>query len=335
MTKNLKAILITIGIFLIIICIFVIRFFIDKSRLNSEDYIGNTAYNLNNGGTFCEHDGKVYFANSNDNDSLYVMNSDESDPHKITSTSVLSINVDDYRIYYSMSAKSNGQGLGYIRKSAGMYSIDHKGRSSICYSTNPVASLLLYGNNLYYQNYIKSSGTTVYSITTNRKKNHEVVNQFVTFTNPNMGYIYYGNMDNNHHLYAYDPITEQSFDYLDLDVYMPVVDPDGWIYYIDPKSDYELHRFSPQSETDQILSKERLDFYNKYGDYIYYQVSSPTAALHRVRIDGTDDIIIAEGVYKDIQTTSNYVYFRSYDDESITYHANHTGTLKVDRFVPQ
>ena len=334
MNKNLKIILTTICILVLITGLFVLRYARQVSLQNPDDLMGNTAYNLNNGGTFCERNGKVFFSNSNDSNALYVMNSDETEPRKILSTAVVSINADDHRIYYSMSANSHGQGLGYVRKSAGLYSVDHKGNDSICYTTNPVAQALLYGNRLYYQNYIKNSGTTVYSITKDRENAHEIIDQFVNFTNPHLGYIYYGNMDKNHHLYAFDPVTEQTQEYLDLDVYMPVFDSDGFIYYIDPTNDYELHRYDTRSDTDMTISTERLDFFNKYGDLIYYQVSYQNPALHRVNTDGSNDIIIAEGIYKDIQTTSNYVYFRSYDDDTITYHANHYGTLRVDYFNP-
>ena len=334
MNKNLKALLITLCVLLVISGFFVARFLIERSHMNADDHVGNTAYNLNNGGKFCEIDDMVFFANSYDLDALYVMKSDETDIKKITSTSVLSINADKYRVYYSMSSKSNGQGLGYVRKSAGLYSIDHKGRSSICYTTNPVAQALLYGNTLYYQNYIKNSGTTIYAISTDRKNNREVLDQFVTFTNPYWGYIYYGNMSNDHHLYVFDPVTMQSDDYWAHDVYMPVMDSDGWIYFIDPKTDYELHRYNPQSETEETIADERIDFYNKYGDIIYYQVSVGSPALHRIKADGSDDMILAEGVYNDIQTTSNYVYFRPYDNDTVTYHANHYGTIKVEQFEP-
>ena len=334
MSKRIKALLIMITIIMVLVAFFILRYVRALGRLNPDDYVGNTVYNLNNGGTFCEHDGKVFFANSADNDALYVMNSDETDVKKISSTSVISLNADDHRIYYSMSAKSNGTGLGYIRKSSGMYSIDHKGHDSICYTTNPVAQFILYGNTLYYQNYIKKSGTTVYSITTDRQNNHEVINQYVNLVNPYWGYIYFGNMSNNHHLYIYDPITEQADEYWSHNVYLPAADSDGWIYFIDPDTDYELHRYNPQSETEEVISEERVDFYNKYGDLIYYQVSVSEPALHRVNSDGSNDIILVEGVYKNIQTTSNYVYFRSFDNDYVTYHANHYGTVKVEEFKP-
>ena len=43
---------------------------------NNDNAIGNTAGNLINGGLFCEYNDKIYFANPDDYNKLYVMNSD-------------------------------------------------------------------------------------------------------------------------------------------------------------------------------------------------------------------------------------------------------------------
>lgn len=333
MNKTVKTILTILIILAIITGLVFYGLFKGKVSSNPDDFVGNTSSNLNNGGKFCEYNGKVYFANSNDNDALYVMNSDETSVKKITDTAVLSINVDPGRIYYAMSANTNGQGLGYIRKSAGLYSINYNGRDSICYTTNPVASVLLYGNKLYYQNYIKSAGTTMYSINTDRKDDHQILNQMVNFNSVYNGKIYFGNMDGNHHLYEFDPVTEMDMSSINVDMFMPVVDGD-WIYYMDPTEKYSLRRYSVQSGESQLLSSERLENFNKYGDFIYYQTNSDTPALHRIYFDGTNDTIIAEGIFCDIQTTSYYVYFRSYEQPSITYHCNHYGTVKVEPFNP-
>ena len=332
MSKKTKTLLIAGGIFVVIVIMVIINTVLPKLQRNPTGFAGNTASNLNNGGTFCEYDGKVYFANSNDNDSLYVMNSDETHIKKISDTAVLALNVDDHRIYYSMSPKSNGQGLGYIRKNAGLYSVSHNGNSSICYTTNPVACAFLYENNLYYQNYQKKSGTSIFTITTSRENNHQVIDQMVTLTNASNGSLFFGNMNRDHYLYAFDPVTEASGSYVEKDMYIPVLDSDGWIYYLDPLDDYSLKKYSQAYGEEITLVEERLDFFNKYGEMIYYQVNSPSPALHRIYSDGTNDIILAEGVFSDIQTTSNYVYFRPFDDPSLTYHASHYGSLQVEPF---
>ncbi len=334
MNKTAKTLIITASILVIIAILVLVNFLKGKVSTNPDDFVGNTASNLYNGGYFCEYDGKVYFANSNADGALYVMNSDETKADKLSDTSVISINADDSRVYYSMSANTNGSGLGYIRKSAGLYSINHSGHDSICYTTNPVASALLYGNKLYYQNYQKTSGTSIFSIETDRTNNHEVLRQMVSFVDPYGGLIYYGNMDNNHYLYAFDPVTEASGAALEKDVYMPVMDENGWLYYMDPTTNYSLKRYNMSSGEEQTLSTERLEFFNKYGDFIYYQINSKSPTLRRMFYDGSNDTVIAEGNYTKLQTTSNYAYFVPFENQSITYHVSHYGSVNVEPFMP-
>ena len=108
--KNLIAICSVAAILLIFI---VLSFFVGKIPMNSEDTVGNTAGNLNNGGLFCESDGKVYFANAYDNYSLYSMNPDETEIEKLGVNQVSSINAGgNYLYYYMQSGPSSGKGLG-------------------------------------------------------------------------------------------------------------------------------------------------------------------------------------------------------------------------------
>lgn len=334
MDRKKKSIIIISSTVLLLILLAILLYFLNRPRTNPSNTLGNTSSNLYNGGTFCQHGDKVFFANSMDNDSLYVMNLDESKPKKIVSNSVLSINADDEWIYYSLSGASSGTGLGYVRKSAGMYGCNYNGTKTLCYTQNPVATLTLYGNNIFYQNYIKSEGTSLYSITINKTGNHQVNTDMINpscFVN---GYMYYSGVSNDHYLYVMDPVTETTSSIYDSDIYLPVYHTDGWIYYLNPSEKYTLHRINPGTGEDNLISSDRIDFFNIWNGYIYYQVSyGNTPALHRVNSDGSDNIIIAEGVYNNIQTTDAYMYFRSYEDQSTTYHIKH-GSTQPELFSP-
>lgn len=331
---NKKVIVVIISSFVLIaLAVFLIIF--DKNDYNNpSDAIGNTPSNLYNGGTFCQYEDKVFFANSNDGNALYVMNTDETKPKKISNSAILSINADKKRVYYSLSGKSNGSGLGYVRKSAGMYSCNHNGSDSLCYTFNPVNSLSLCGNKIFYENYDKSIGTTLYSVTINKKNDHQVDNALINPSCVKNGMIYYNGVKQDHYLYAMDATTETAAPLIELEMYNPVFHDDGYVYYIDPTDDYSLCRIDPQSLNISLISKERIDFFNIYGSVIYYQVSvGENPALHRVASDGSGDSIIASGVYKDIQTTSEYLYFRPFDSDEVTYHMHHGSSL-VEPFIP-
>ena len=73
----MKKIITTIIIILIAGCIGAGGFIYyrnNKTTLNNENAVGNTSGNLINGGLFCEYDNKIYFANPNDYNKLYVIN---------------------------------------------------------------------------------------------------------------------------------------------------------------------------------------------------------------------------------------------------------------------
>ena len=335
MSKSVKNTIILLSVVVVMALLGVLLFFINKPYVNPDSLTGNTSSNLNNGGKFCEYNDMVYFANSNDNDSLYVMNSDESKAKKLNNVSVVSINTDGHRIFYSQSAKSSGTGLGYISKIAGLYSCNLNGNDVQCFTTNPVDSVLLWGNQLLYQHYVKNQGSTEYvsSLDYKARDGHMVLNQYTHMTSVNNNYLYYGNMDGDHYLYTYDPVTEQSEIFWEHNVYNPVYHNDGWIYFMDPDTEYQLHRYNPGTGEEQALCEERIDSFNVYDSFVYYQSCGDVPALHRISTDGNGDTVIIEGVYNNIQITSQYAYFSPFNNDVTTYHVSHYSS-SAELFTP-
>ena len=90
-TKQKNILILSIaGVILIVLLLFVLLS--SRIPMNDEYTTGNTTGNLNNGGYFCEMDGRVYFANAYDNFALYSMNPDETDLVKFNEGAVSSIN---------------------------------------------------------------------------------------------------------------------------------------------------------------------------------------------------------------------------------------------------
>ena len=114
MTTRMRNILIFIGTAVILLLLMVIAILIGRVPLNDENTVGNTPGNLNNGGYFCESDGRVYFANAYDGYALYSMNSDESDLRKLGEGSYSFLNVGGDYLYYSMIGNSDDYELGFI-----------------------------------------------------------------------------------------------------------------------------------------------------------------------------------------------------------------------------
>lgn len=84
------------------------------------------------------------------------------------------------------------------------------------------------------------------------------------------------------------------------------------------------------------LSSERIETFNLYGEYIYYQTIDESGAndytFKRIRTDGAGEEILRSGVVKDIQITSTYVYFRDFNSNVPIYQIPTNGGGSVQIF---
>ncbi len=305
---------------------------------NDAGVVGNTAGNLYGSGLFCEHDGKVYFANPSHSGALYVMNPDESEVKKISGSAVKYINVDDNRIYYSLSGASSGSGLGYIRKATGLYSCNHKGGSGISYTQDAIGAVVLAGNRIFYQHYIKTRGTFLDSIRIDKSDEREYLPSMVNPSCVYNGSIYYAGAPTAGDMYLHklDIATGDDTVVYSHQMYQPIYQ-DGVIYYIDLETDYELHRYDLLSGEDITLTDEKVEMFNVGSGMIYYQTdsSSADAALKRMTTDGFDTETVMTGIYSDINITSNFVYFHGYDSIYPMYHQGIRSGVNVMPFEPE
>ena len=111
---------------------------------NNDNAIGNTAGNLINGGLFCEYNDKIYFANPDDYNKLYVMNSDCTNISKINDDSVAYLNVCGNYIYY-VKNNFNKSTIGMVFRGQlfGLYRCDLDGsHSKILYNDRSGAASL-------------------------------------------------------------------------------------------------------------------------------------------------------------------------------------------------
>lgn len=335
MTSKRKNILILSIVGIILIALFLLSFLFGRVTMN-EDYVsGNTAGNLNNGGFYCESDGRVYFSNAYDNNCLYSMNPDETEMVKLTNSPVASINAAGKYLYYSMtsgSSKSGGDGLGYMMQTSGIYRSNLKGKSVVCLDRCHIVSMQLCGNYLYYEKYDNSAGTSLDKIRIDKQDKQTVANEII---NPNCyvnGKIYYQGTSKDHYLHALDVATDNHSVVWQGNIWNPIVQ-DGYVYYMDVSENYRLCRYSLSGDVVEVLTNERIDMFNVYSNYIYYQVSSADApALKRMMIDGSSQELVMEGVFQNINITSNYVYFNSFNESVPVYKTSTFGPVNVTTF---
>lgn len=66
--------------------------------------------------------------------------------------------------------------------------------------------------------------------------------------------------------------------------------------------------------------------------YIYYQTSGNTPQLKRIRRDGSDMEVVADGSYSNINATSQYVYFTQFGSITPIYKTPVSGPVNVTTF---
>lgn len=300
---------------------------------NPAGTVGNTAGNLNNGGLFCEDENKVYFANAYDNYTLYSMNPDETEIVKLSDARVSSLNAAGNYLYYYQSSTGGSDNFASMFRIDGLYRCKKNGKSSLCLKRVPVPSLSLVDNTVFYQSYSTKKGTSLCRIDIDKQNYEEIADYVINPASVQDGRIYFGGTQGDHYLYALDADNNGISVIYPGNVYNPVVEGD-YVYYMDISSDYRLCRYSLSTQTAEVLTNDRLDFFNVAGDMIYYQKSDAREpALKRIRIDGSGEEVVSQGIYENINITSKYVYFNLYDEPIPVYRTPVNGPVQVSTFI--
>ncbi len=295
--------------------------------------VGAAAGNLNNHGLFNESDGKVYFSNVYDEGALYVMNPDQSDIKKVYNLNVKYINAcADFLFFYGDTIPKS-TGLGSVVSKPGMYMVKKNGSRLKSLTKETSQNMLLVDNNIYYQHYTKTEGTTFHKLDLKTGESTELLNYMINPSSYNGGLIYFNGMYDDHHLYTYNIATGEVTDVWGGDIWNPIYQ-DGYIYYMDVLNNYRLCRYSLSENVIEILTKDRIDTFNIYNGIIFYSKSSATnPKLMRMLADGSGMETIAEGVYSDINITSTYTYFKDFNNEYAYYYTSTYGSPNVSEFT--
>lgn len=147
--KDKKALLILIPFLLFVIIIGAFAIVGDRIPDNPPETVGNTAGNLNNSGYFCEYDGKVYFANVYDSDTLYSMDPSEQDIKKLGNASVQNILAGGKFLYYYQTGASGDAGIGALRTVRSFNRCKLNGSDVTGLTRDPISTAQLVGSTLY------------------------------------------------------------------------------------------------------------------------------------------------------------------------------------------
>lgn len=336
MKKSNKSSIIFIVIVAVIFLLAIAFLIISKTAKavpdNPPGTIGNTPGNIYNSGYFCEDDKHVYFANSYDENSLYVMNPDETEMKKLITANVKYINTGGKYLYYYMSDSGSSTGLGFVRRVMGIYRSNKKGKQVTTISRDPSLDMILINNDLYYQHYDNKNAVTLYKCDTEGKKETMVSKEIISPAGVYEDKIYFTNQKDNLFLMVLDTKDDSISEFKNYKMWDPIR-VDDYIYFLDISNDLKLCRYSISNDSIDILTNDRVDCYNLNSQYIYYQSNSTEKpALKRISIDGAVEEIVAEGNYTAINITSEYVYFRPFGNEYVTYKTPAYGSIRVQEF---
>lgn len=296
------------------------------------DTVGNTAGNLHNQGLFCEYNGLVYFSNAYDGGALYSMKPDCTDLKRLSTASAKYINAGGNFLFYYLNSAKGGTGLGYVRTISGVYRCKLNGKSTICLDDNMATMMTLVGDHLYYQHYDNTNFSSFNKLAADKSSNIVLSKDIIDPACCVNGIIYYSGNTNDHYLYALDTRKDTTSVLWQGNLCYPTV-IDDYVYYMDISNNYRLCRYSLSKNSIEVLTNDRIDFYNIYGNVIFYQRSSDTdPALLRMSIDGGTPETVAEGIFNRINTTSVYTYFYPYDQDGVVYRTSTTGPVSVDKF---
>ncbi len=333
MADKKKVVIPCILILIVLIAVYILNVYSKKVPANPTGTVGNTAGNLNNGGYFCESDGKVYFANAYDDGTLYCMNPDETEVKKLNRSEVYQINAAGNYLYYYQKNSSSYPDFSFLIRTYGLYRTNKKGRDPLCLDKADCKNVSLVDNDVFYSKPVDGAQTLqLFSIGTDKKNNRNVAEYLVNPSSASDGILYYNGTEDNHHLIAYDTRTGQETVIKEYDMWFPTLHGQS-IYFLDLESNYELCRYDLYDDTITVLTSDRVEFFNLTANYIYYQTTdTESPALWRMHLDGSNPEVVAEGVYRDISVTSQYVYFRSYAADVPMYHTPADGAVNVTTF---
>lgn len=320
MKKNLIYTFVFIGI----ITAAIIIFFVVKANSfkgYEEGTTSNTSLNLINGGMFCEDEDTIYFANPNNKNYLYSMSNDLSDFKLIKKNCVSYINAKNPYIFYSVldTSGTSYNMLGY--KNTGLYRTKISNGSTKILDENPTGLIALYGNNIYYQHYEKSSGLTLYEADINGLEKKCIQKQPYIPAIYENGEMIFPGTDNNQYITGYNISTGSTTTKKNVRA-MNIGVTKEYYYYMDIDNNYTVNRIAKNSTAPTTLVEERCASYNLSLDerYLYYQVDDgENNGLYKLDLITMSTTRIAEGNYKNVCTTSNYVFFTDIYEKTIYY----------------
>lgn len=327
--KKAKRIIILIVVIIAIIGLIIIGYFITRIPKNPADATGNTAGNMLNGGSFCEHKGRIYFANPYDDNCLYSMKSDCTDIRKLSDDTVSCINAYGKYIYYvrNNSLKMDVTSTGFRGQIFAVVRCRTNGKQSQGIYTGLSWDMNFYGNNLIFNTVEESKNVTATIDITGddyRILFEDDIDNMCIHDNK----FYYSSNLEDHNVYVRDIESGSDQLYMEGNTYQ-AIRVDDVLYYLDMNNDYALTKVNLTTNVRSVLTNDRVVRYNVYGNMIFYQSEDPVHEVVCMDVNGNNRRSLYTGDVSTIGCTSKYTFWVDLKSNSMyRYPTNGNGTVE-------
>lgn len=315
---------------------FFYRYQTNKTIFNDSYINGNLAGNLYNDGLFCEHGNYIYFSNPNDGYKLYAMTKSGLELKKLSDDVASYINADDNYVYYVRNNLSADGEFAFLRfNTNSLVRLKIKNKSVLVLDPDPSLYSSLIGNYVYYIHYDEEHGSTFNRVKIDGTEK-ETLNKNPYYTCAANGqYLYYNGLEKDHNIYQLDTSTGNSQILYQGNCWMPVID-DNEIFFMDCDNNYALCSMGLDDREPFVLVDQRIETFNVCGNYIYFQTNdlNGNGALCRINRNGSGMRVIRNGNHRNIHYSSDYVYFRDFDDDTTIYRMTNDDKALITIFNP-
>jgi len=331
MKEHKKGLIIWGIILFILIVLLIFRFIFSITVFNSDDANGNFSGNLLNNATFCEHEGKIYFANPDDHQYLYTMNPDGSDKKLLAKDSVQYLNIHGSYIFYTRTESQEGSFMPFL--STNRYCLcrintDGSGRKVL--DGDPSMAATLVGNFIYYVHYDKETASTFWRVKIDGSGKEQVSPNPYIPSGVDGSTLFYTEIKDNHNIIAYDTLTSTAKT-IHTGNCGQVINKGSYLYFMDLANGYSITRVNVIDGKKEVLVNRRSDCYNITDTHVYYQTVGDNPAICRRPIDGGNEEVLMNGSFNEINVTSEYVYFKEFKGSKV-YKTPAKGDIDVTEF---
>ena len=329
--KSIRPGIVFFLILLVIVGIIVYNYLTGRVYKSAAGTLGNTAGNLYNGGLFCENGSRIYFSNPNDDYTLYSMNLNMGDFKKLYNDYARYINADENYVYYTRmnNKKEKPTQSIFVFYSTGVYRIRKNGSALGMITSEPSGSLLLYDNQLFYQQY-KNNALTLFRVDIDGKNEKKLFSDDTPVVSMFDGRLYYSGKLSDQNIHYINPNGNTSVA-VETKAYMPIAMEEG-IFYISTENKYNIYLVDYEDKERKCIVEKPVSWYNVSSDgkFVFYNCDElEESAIYMLDREKNETVKIQDGNYKWLNIAGGHCFFFDYFTDKVYAYDYESRTLNA------